>query len=129
MLTDDSRKILTAWHGHRTGMLSMLLQSIVGVSDEEIIEDYYKSNIMRKTSSSAAANQGMQQGEQQKRRGKLDRAFFSGTNREAIIETLEYLRATYGSIAPGYLDAIGFDSSWRQRLVKVLKIQASNSRL
>jgi protein tyrosine/serine phosphatase len=96
-----------------TGMLSMLLQSLVGVSDEDIVEDYYKSNIMRKTS---AAAEGMRQ------RGKLDRAFFSGTNPEAMVTTLAFLRSKYGSVSPGYLDSIGFDQSWRQRLVQVLDI-------
>ena len=30
----------------RTGMLVMLIQSILGIEDEEIIEDYYLSNVM-----------------------------------------------------------------------------------
>ena len=93
-------------------MLAMLLQSMLGISDEEIIEDYFKSNQMNKGS---AATDGI------RKKGRLDRRAFSGTSREAMQATLHFLRSKYGSISPGYLDDIGFGPEWRQRLLAVLK--------
>jgi hypothetical protein len=103
---------------YSTGMLVMLLQSILKVSDMDIVADYFKSNQMRK--GSAALDR------MERRRGRLDRNIFSGSSREAMETTLEFLRGKYGSISD-YLNAIGFDESWRIRLLKVLK--HPNSRL
>ena len=102
-------------------MLVMLLQSILGLSDEQIVNDYYLSNKMLEDEGSAAVD-GI------RKRGKLDRKFFSGANREAMVATLKFLRGKYGSISPGYLDSIGFNSSWRRRLEAVLRPQ-TRSRL
>jgi hypothetical protein len=99
-------------------MLVMLLQSILGISDETIVEDYFLSNEMLRGKGSAAA-------EEIRKRGRLDRKFFSGTNREAMVTTLSFLRAKYGSVSPGYLDSIGFDEHWRRRLATVLGSQMS----
>jgi hypothetical protein len=107
----------------RTGMMVMLLQSLLGVSDQDIVADYFLSNQMKRTNAgSAAAEQGRQ-------RGKLDRKFFSGTNEQAMITTLAFLRNKYGSVSPGYLDAIGFDELWRNRLLAVLGVSPPKSKL
>jgi hypothetical protein len=130
-------------------MLAMLLQSLLGVSDDEIIDDYHKSNDsflhQRKSksttegdesSSSAAAatvatttttttsakNQSISS-----TKGRLDRNIFSGTNPEAMATTLQFLRQKYGSVSPGYLDDIGFDDSWRRRLISVLATTSDGS--
>jgi hypothetical protein len=131
-------------------MLAMLLQSLLGVSDDEIIDDYHKSNDSflhkRKSksttegdeSSSAAAsatvattttttttsakNQSISS-----TKGRLDRNIFSGTNPEAMATTLQFLRQKYGSVSPGYLDDIGFDDSWRRRLISVLATTSDGS--
>jgi hypothetical protein len=119
----------------------------MGVSDEEIIDDYHKSNesfqYMKKdntirsnedpsTSSSAAAAAATAtagtatirtttKGDgRSSSKGRLDRNIFSGTNPEAMKKTLRFLRHKYGSVSPGYLDDIGFDDHWRRRLVSVL---------
>ncbi len=99
----------------RTGMLVMLLQSILDVSDLDIIADYFKSNEMV-----GDTNAGSAAADEMRPRGRLDRKLFSGTNERAMISTLHFLRGKYGSVSPGYLDAIGFDASWRSRLVSVL---------
>jgi hypothetical protein len=103
-------------------MLVMLLQSMLGVKDEEIVADYYLSNEMLKkkddSSGSAAAAEVLA-------RGRLSRKFFSGTNPEAMITTLDFLRGKYGSVSPGYLDSVGFDSQWRRRLLQVLEESSS----
>ena len=111
----------------RTGMLVMLLQSLKGVSDREIIADYFQSNQMLLQSSlhpnsNNKNNEGSATLANTVRiRGKMDRRAFAGTNEKAMISTLHFLRGKYGSVSPGYLDAIGFDESWRNRLVRVLE--------
>lgn len=101
----------------RTGMLVMLLQSLLGFSDEIIISDYYRSNEMLSSARRGKVQDGSAAAEGRiRQKGKLDRKFFSGTNKAAMITTLEFLRSKYGSISPGYLDSIGFDESWRRRL-------------
>jgi len=117
----------------RTGMLVMLLQSLMGVSDREIIADYFQSNQMLlqsslhpNSSSSSSNNNYYNEGSAAlantvRIRGKMDRRAFAGTNEKAMISTLHFLRGKYGSVSPGYLNAIGFDESWRKRLSQVLE--------
>lgn len=92
----------------RTGMLVLLCQSILGLShDDIIVEDYHKSDSMRASSASKAIKPPQ--------KGRLDRNVFAGSPREACVGALEFLRSKYGSVSPGYLDAIGFDEAWRER--------------
>lgn len=99
----------------RTGMLVMLLQSILGVCDLNIVADYFRSNQMLLGN----ADVGSAAADEIRPRGKLDRNFFSGTNKQAMISTLHFLRDKYGSVS-GYLDSINFDQTWRTRLASVL---------
>lgn len=89
----------------RTGVLSMLCQSILGLPDENVIADYAKSECMRDPSVAA----------QSLPRGRFDKSKFNGAPRESMVSTLEFIRTKYGTVCPGYLDAIGFDKSWRGR--------------
>ena len=109
----------------RTGLLIMLCQSMIGLSDEEIIADYHLSDALRKRDEGSAAAD--QFGGKVKRKGKLDRSVFSGAPKEAMIETLAWIRGQYGSINPGYLDSIGFDESWRNRFVNAVARKQSKS--
>jgi hypothetical protein len=99
----------------------MLLQSLMGVSDEEIIDDYHRSDwTMRAAPSPAAAANSAAYGTPAAWapvRGRLDKSIFSGASRQDMVDTLRFVRGRYGSVVPGYLDAIGFDESWRARLV------------
>jgi len=105
----------------RTGMLIMLLQSILGVSDVDIIADYFRSNQMLEQEEQKQQRRGGSAATKEiQARGRLDRRKFSGTTERAMIATLHFLRLKYGSVAPGYLDSIGFDAQWRQRLRSVL---------
>ena len=97
----------------RTGMLVMLLQSILGYSDELIIQDYVLSNQM--LGGSAVADTGMKQTS-----NNMNPNLFSGANQSTMRQTLTYLRTTYGSIVPDYTNSIGFDEHWRKRLLAVL---------
>ena len=90
----------------RTGMLVMLLQSILGVDDKTIIEDYHASEVVVDF-------------DQNVKPGYLDRAMMKSAPRLAMAKTLHYLREKYGSVSPGYLQNIGFDDSWRVRLMTV----------
>jgi protein tyrosine/serine phosphatase len=98
-------------------MLVMLCQSILGVSDEEIVEDYFKSDSMRESSASDIVKP--------RRKGKLDRNVFAGSPREAMLQTLDYIRTKYGSVSPAYVDSIGFDQAWRERLQKAASLLPS----
>ncbi|KAG7371406.1 tyrosine phosphatase [Nitzschia inconspicua] len=121
---EDKKVIIHCVQGKdRTGMLAMLLQSLLDVSDDEIIEDYFQSNAHFPTKSTAGASSAAAIASSRSSstvKGKLDRNIFSGTNRQAMETTLTYLRSKYGSISPGYLDDIGFDEQWRRRLRTVL---------
>ena len=86
----------------------MLCQSIIGVSDSDIINDYHKSHATWKNSPTAAAGP---------EKGKLDKNAFAGAPIIAMSTTLSFLNKTYGSISL-YLDKIGFDSKWRSRMRK-----------
>ena len=107
----------------RTGLLVMLCQSMLGVSDEEIIADYHRSEGMIEGSAALKKALSTQQA------GKIDKRIFGGAPREVMQTTLAWLRSKYGSISPGYLDDIGFDSSWRDRLSVALRPSPSSSRL
>jgi hypothetical protein len=98
----------------RTGLLVMLCQSILGVSDDEIISDYHRSEAAMSTSAALQHVVSSQRG------GKLDKVKFGGAPSEVMETTLSWLRSKYGSVSPGYLDAIGFDDSWRRRFAAAL---------
>lgn len=89
----------------------MLLQSILGISDKDIVEDYFLSN----------SAQGMPVADLTADPKKNDRKVFVGASREAMVQTLAFLRETYGSVSPGYIDYIGFNTSWRNRLLQVVQ--------
>lgn len=101
----------------RTGLVIMLCQSILGIDDNTIIEDYHKSEqLLRKKEESAAMASVVNS--QKPKKGKLNKAFFRVSPREAMIETLAFLRREHGTIH-NYLDFIGFDKSWRERFLMV----------
>jgi protein-tyrosine phosphatase len=95
----------------RTGNLSMLCQHMIGVSDEEILHDYFLSNCIYKVALDKVKKY---------MDGKVDFSCYADCDKQSMRTTLAYLRMKYGSV-DGYLDAIGFDEKWRQRFVKVAK--------
>jgi hypothetical protein len=95
----------------RTGMICMLLQSVAGFSDEEIITEYTISEIEAKDIMAKAL--------QRHANPLIDPDIMSGANKEGMEGALFHLRSTYGSV-DNYLEDIGFDDSWRVRLQQVM---------
>lgn len=95
----------------RTGMVCMLLQFVAGFADEDISREYVTSESEAKLVTVRAMK---------KHKVTLaDPEIFSGATKEGIDGALSHLRVKYGSIE-NYLDEIGFDSTWRERLKRVL---------
>ena len=92
----------------RTGILIMLCQAMLGVNDDEIINDYHCSDQMMKGSAASESLTGS--------KGKLNRIIFSGAPKEAMAKTLDMIRTKHVSVN-GYLDSIGFDTNWRNRFI------------
>ena len=128
----------------RTGLLVMLCQAIMGISEADMVRDYHRShgNLSRRgnrrkkqafqrndntTGETSAAMErviGRSQQQQQKQQQqpptaavttKWDPSIFLGAPREIMESTLEYLNFRYGSVVPGYLDHIGFHETWQNR--------------
>jgi len=99
----------------RTGILIMLLQSILKIGDVDILLDYALSDPTDKEATSAAVLQA-QSGTPKVAWGSLDHSAFLGAPKSVMKQTLQYLRDRYGSVSPGYLDNIGFNAVWRKRL-------------
>eukprot|EP00978_Attheya_sp_CCMP212_P004570 scaffold9981_cov51-Attheya_sp.AAC.1 len=106
----------------RTGLVVMLCQSMMGLADEHIIDDYFQSDKRKKSGSSAATTALGNQ-----TRGKLDRRAFSGAPREVMISTMALIRSKWGSVSE-YLDSIGFDTSWQERYTKCIHLTPSTIR-
>ena len=110
----DGRVLIHCTAGKdRTGMACMLLQSMAGFCDEDIRHEY--------TLSDAEAKHIMARVVKKHKHSLalFDPAIMSGANREGIDGALSHLRSTYGSVE-SYLDEIGFDANWRQRLRAIL---------
>lgn len=94
---------------NRTGILAMLCQSLMGMSDDDIVSEYAKSECMRDKDYPSTNDVTV--------KGKFDRKRFAGSPPQAMLDTLAFIRSKYNSVCPGYLDHIGFDNSWRHRFV------------
>lgn len=100
----------------RTGLVTMLLLSIVGATDEDIIDDYVLSdNAYKDINDAKAMVASLKQAE-------VDPNTFLRAKPHVMRETIHYIRSKYGSIN-SYLDKHGFDEQWRNKLRKAaLKI-------
>jgi hypothetical protein len=95
----------------RTGIVAMLCQSILGLSEEQIIHEYALSEqfllgVYEEKSTVPIP-------------GRFDKQRFAGSPPQVMRDTLTLVRSRYGSVNPGYLDHIGFDRTWRDRFVLV----------
>jgi len=97
----------------RTGLLSMLILSVIGASDEEIVADYILSDkAYEQINDKKAMAMALQQTD-------VDPDVFLGAKADVMIHIMDFVRLEYGSIN-GFLDKYGFDESWRTRLRECL---------
>ncbi len=118
----------------RTGLVSALLLSVAGCSDDMIVDDYIRCadssssskkpltillliSFGRSDSYRQVALAGIEKKPELK---GLDRSAFEGAPREAMQDALQYLRLRYGSPA-GYMTAIGFGPEQQNRLRALLR--------
>ena len=106
----DGQVVLHCTQGKdRTGLVVMLLQSALGVPDRDIVADFAKSSAggLSKAAHQAVKKLGIA--------SQVNPAVLSAANPMMMENTLALIREQYGSV-PQYLDGIGFDEKWRQRL-------------
>lgn len=97
----------------RTGLISAIILSLMGVPDEDIVEDYSLSaNVYAEMNDHKAMVGALSQ-------RNLNPKTFLGAPPQVMRDTLNQLKADYGSIE-GYLDSIGFDEEHRQKLKAAL---------
>jgi hypothetical protein len=93
----------------RAGVVIMLCESMLGVKDDDIVDDFAQSICIQALAETRYAEIF---------KGRIDAVGFSHALPQTMMRTLEYLRHKYGSITK-YLDSISFDESWRRRFVLV----------
>ena len=98
----------------RTGVLGMLVQSIMRSTDEEIIRAYALSGELLGEGNSDAKDK-VDDDDGRSKSGLVDWSFFRGSPGEAMVETLEFTRQRYGSIEAYLEDAASFDVSQQRR--------------
>lgn len=99
----------------RTGLIAMLTLSVLGATDEDILNDYVLSDaayseLNDKKAMVAALKQS-----------DVDPEIFLRAKPQVMKDTMQYIRTEYGSIN-GFLDKYGFDEVWRERLRSSLKV-------
>jgi len=93
----------------RTGLLAMLILSVVGASEEEIVADYVLSDSAYKDiGDSKAMVAALKQTD-------VDPETFLRAKPEVMHATMQYVREKHGSV-DGFLDQHGFSQEWRERL-------------
>jgi protein tyrosine/serine phosphatase len=113
----------------QTGLFSMLCQSIIGIADENIIKVYHLSeqhlapqfpkvwermDLVAATTADATLHDTYDDNNPKQFSSKLHNEFWVGAPKHVMVETLAWIRETYGSMN-GYMDLIYFDASWQQR--------------
>jgi hypothetical protein len=97
----------------RTGMITAIILSLLGVKDEDIVEDYSLSaNVYAEMNDHQAMVGALSQ-------RNLNAKTFLGAPPQVMRETLINIRNDYGSVE-GYLDWIGFDVKSQQELKEAL---------
>lgn len=97
----------------RTGIISAIILSLLGVADEDIVEDYSLSaNVYAEMNDHKAMVGALSQ-------RSLDAKTFLGAPPHVMEDTLKNIRKDYGSVEE-YLDFIGFGEESRKRLIYAL---------
>lgn len=116
----DGRVVLHCTQGKdRTGLIVMLLQSALGVPDPDIVADFAKSSAdgLSKEAHQAVKKLGIP--------SQVNAAVISAANPRMMDDTLALIREQYGSVLQ-YLNGIGFDEKWRQRLQATHNVAAGD---
>lgn len=95
----------------RTGIITALVRYVAGDKEDDIFDDYALSEKMLAPLMPYMDEEFVKQGL------LLE---FTRTPRQVMVLTFDHLRKKYGSIE-GYLDAIGYDESWRKKLHQVVR--------
>ncbi len=90
----------------RTGVTAMLLLGLAGVPDDEIVEDYSLTGLLLQGSRFTRVQPGIPE-------------YVLHAAEETMLETLSFLRETYGGAA-GYLESVGVGKESRVAIVKKL---------
>ncbi len=97
----------------RTGMITAIILSFLGVPDEEIVQDYTLSaNVYAEMNDHKAMVGALSQ-------RNLDPKTFLGAPPQVMRDTLEAIREDYGSVE-GYMEWIGFGPEMQEKLRKAL---------
>lgn len=101
----------------RTGVLSMLIQSCVGDSEDDILDAYGQSGDLLGGEDSSVARDAWRDDDQgasskSSSGGTVDWSHFRGSPPSAMADTLEWIRQRYGSV-DAYLDSISFGEEKR----------------
>ena len=97
----------------RTGMITAIILSLLGVPDENIVEDYSLSaNVYAEMNDHKAMVGALSQ-------RNLDPKTFLGAPPQVMRDTLVAIRENYGDVE-GYLDFIGFGPEQREQLKKAM---------
>ena len=99
----------------RTGLITMLTLSVLGVSDDEILADYVLSD---KAYSEINDKKAMVASLKQV---DVDPEIFLRAKPQVMKDTMAYIRSNFGSIN-NYLDKYGFDENWRDKLRTTLHL-------
>lgn len=93
----------------RTGLITMLTLSVLGVPDDEILADYVLSDsAYSEINDKKAMVASLKQVD-------VDPEIFLRAKPQVMKDTIAYIRNNFGSIN-NYLDAYGFDENWRNKL-------------
>lgn len=106
-------------------MISYLVLSTLGVSIDDILQDYMHSNLY-----SSVIKRRAMQSIFTKKEEKPDDDFsneFTRAHKAVIDGTHSFLLSEYGSVEL-YLDTIGFDYAWRQRLKRTLLLSKTKTK-
>jgi len=105
----------------RTGVLGMLIQTCLGVSDTEILEAYGASGDLLGGEDSTASRNAVANGDKGGggKGGMIDWSCFRGSPPSAMKETLEWTRRRYGSVE-NYLAEGSFDVEEQREFRRIL---------
>lgn len=95
----------------RTGVIGMLCGSLAGFTDLEIVRDFEQSEDMHAIAFAKFEDFFD---------GHVDSNRFAESKPETILQTMKYLRDTYGTIS-NYLEETGFDQTWQSRFRQVVR--------